>query len=193
MLTRCLTWLRRRVQHGINAIRIRASQWEKPRPLTLATGLAADLTRTRREFLLENALLRHQVLILNRPVKRPALTPLDCSLLVLLASRLRTWASALLIIRPETVLRWHWQGLRLLWRRKSAPRSRPSPLASATIDLIQQMARDYLLWGAERIRGELQKLGLRVSKRTVQKYMACGRSPWPSGQPWATSLRNHAQ
>ena len=155
MLTRCLAWLRRRVQRGGDALRTRASRWTTPRSLALATGLATDLTRSRGDLLLENALLRHQVLVLRRTVTRPALTPLDRGLLVLLASRLRTWAGALLIVRPETVLRWHRQGFRLLWRRKSTPRTRPSPLAMETIDLIQQMARDNPLWGAERIRGEL--------------------------------------
>src|ERR687886_2322650 len=126
MLTRGLAWLRRRVRHGIDALRTRASRWTQPRPVALAAGLAADLTRSRGDLLLENALLRQQVLILNRSVKRPRLTPLDRGLLVLLASRLRTWASALLIVQPETVLRWHRQGFRLCWRRKSASRSRPS-------------------------------------------------------------------
>jgi putative transposase len=131
------------------------------------------------------------VVILRRSVKRPALTPLDRGLLLLLASRLRAWAGALPIVRPETLLRWHRQGFRLVWRRKSAPRSRPSPLTTATIDLIQQMARDNPLWGAERIRGELVKLGIRVSKRTIQKYTRPARPSRPPGQTWATFLRNH--
>ena len=58
MLTRCLTWLRQRVQHGVVAIRTRASRWTQPRPVVLAAGLAADLTRSRGDLLLENALLR---------------------------------------------------------------------------------------------------------------------------------------
>ena len=192
MLTRCLTWLRQRAQHGVDALRTRVSQWTTPRPVALAVGLAADLTRRRGNLLLENALLRQQVLVLRRAVKRPALTPLDRGLLVLLASRLRSWASALLIVQPETVLRWHRQGFRLFWRHKSASRSRPSPLATGTIELIKQMARDNPLWGAERIRGELLKLGLRVSKRTIQKYMQQAPRSRPPGQSWATFLRNHA-
>src|SRR5215211_5056673 len=192
MLRRCLAWLRQRVLRGVDALRTRVSRWTTPRPVVLATGLAADLTRSRGDLLLENALLRQQVLVLRRTVKRPTLTPLDRGLLVLLASRLRTWASALLIVQPETVLRWHRQGFRLVWRRKSAPRSRPSPLSKDTIELIQQMARDNPLWGAERIRGELLKLGIRVSKRTIQKYTRhIPRSRLP-GQSWSTFLRNHA-
>jgi len=58
--------------------------------------------------------------------------------------------------------------------------------------LIRQMARENRLWGAERIRGELLKLGLRVCKRTIQKYMRTVRSQQPRGQKWATFLRNHA-
>ena len=193
MLTRCLTWPRQRVRYGVDAIRTRVGQRTTPRPVALAVGLAADLTRSRGDLLLENALLRQQLLVLRRTVKRPALTPLDRGLLVLLASRLRTWASALLIVQPATVLRWHRQGFRLFWRHKSASRTRPSPLATDTIGLIIQMARDNPLWGAERIRGELLKLGIRVSKRTIQKYVRCARSPRPSGQTWITFLRNHAQ
>ena len=192
MLTRCLVWLRRRVQRGVGAMRTRARQWTKPRSVALATGLAGDLPRSRGDFLLENALLRQQILVLHRAARRSRFTPLERGLLVLLASRLRTWASALLILQPETLLRWHRQGFRLFWRRKSAPRSRPSPLPTTTIDLLRRMARDNPLWGAERIRGELLKLDPRVSKRTVQKYLARDHSPRPSGQPWATFLRNHA-
>src|SRR5918998_1394945 len=128
MLRRCLTQLRQRVRRGVDALPAGVSRWTRPRPVALAAGLAADLTRSRRDLLLENALLRQQVLILNRSAKRPVLILLDRGLVVLLASRLRTWASALLIVRPETVLRWHRRGFRWIWRRRSAPRSQPSPL-----------------------------------------------------------------
>src|SRR5688500_2952397 len=101
MFTRCLDWLRRRVQRGIAALRPRGGQWPKPRPITLAAGVAADVARSRRELLLENALLRQQVLVLSRTAKRPSFTPVERGLLVLLASRLRTWAGALLILQPE--------------------------------------------------------------------------------------------
>ena len=70
-----------------------------------------------------------------------------------------------------------------------APASRVS---AATVDLIQRMARENRLWGAERIRSELLKLAIRVSKRTIQKHMRCARPPRRSGQTWATFLRNHA-
>jgi putative transposase len=146
MLSRCLAWLRQRVQRGVDAIRTRVSRWTQPRPVALAAGLAADLTRSRRDLLLENALLRRQMIVLRRRVRRPPLPPRDRGRLVLLAWRLRTWAGALLIVQPATVLRWHRQGFRLVWRRTSAACARPSPLAPGTIDLIKQVARDNPLW-----------------------------------------------
>ena len=102
MLIRCFTQLRRRAQRCLDTCRARVGRWTTPCPL--AAGLVTDAARSRRELLLENALLRQQLLVLHRSAKRPRFTPLDRGLLVLLASRLRTWASALLIVRPETVL-----------------------------------------------------------------------------------------
>ncbi len=89
------------------------------------------------------------------------------------------------------MLRWHRQGFRLFWQRKAAPRTQRSPLGAATIDRIKEMRRDNPLWGAERIRGELLKLDIRVSKRTIQKYIRQVLRSHPSGQHWATFLRNH--
>ena len=83
--------------------RARVAQWTRPAPLAVAAGAAVDTTRSRSALLLENALLRHQLVVLSRSVKRPQLTAADRGLLVLLASRLRTWANALVIVRPETV------------------------------------------------------------------------------------------
>ena len=132
---------------------------------------------------LENALLRHQLVVLDRAVERPRLTATDRGLLILLASRLRTRASALVIVRPETVLRWHRQGFRFVWRRKSRAATHAPRLPRETIALIWQMGRENPLGGADRIRGELLKLDIRVSKRTIQRYLR---------QAWATFLRAHA-
>ena len=76
------------------------------------------------------------------------------------------------------------------WRRKSRRPKRTPHIAPDTIGLIKQMACENRLWGAERIRGELLKLGLRVSKRTIQKYVA--KMPRPAGQSWSTFLKHHA-
>ena len=142
------------------------------RPLPLVTGLAADLLRSRRELIAENALLRQQLIVASRRVKRPTLRPHERGLLVLLARLVPRWRDALLLVKPETVLRWHRAGFRFFWRYRSrADRRREPKLAPELIALIRQMAASNCTWGSERIRGELLKLGIRVSKRTIQKYM----------------------
>jgi putative transposase len=167
--------------------------WVRPAAATHLTGTAADLLRSKPDLVIENALLRHQLVVLRRSVKRPVLTCTDRTLLVLLAGRLRSWRQALLIIQPETLLRWHRAGFRLFWKRKSRPKPGRPPLPEATIALIQEMAANNPLWGAERIRGELLKLGISVAKRTIQQYLWRTRRPRPRGQSWTTFLRNQAK
>jgi len=119
--------------------------------------------------------------------------PADRTLLVFLASRVWRWRHALLIVQPETLLRWHRQGFRLFWRRKSqaATSTRKAKVSAETITLIREMAVANRLWGAERIRGELLKLNIRVAKWTIQKYMRGARPPRRSSPTWATFLRTH--
>ena len=105
---------------------------------------------------------RQQLIILRRQVKRPACTRADRLLLVFLASMARTWKQALFIVQPETLLRWHRQGFKLYWKYKSRSMSATPKISAETIALIKEMARENRLWGAERIRGELLKLGIRV-------------------------------
>ncbi len=191
MIATPLPRLRHLARRFLAATRARFTRWTQPAPLALAAGAAADAARSRSDVLLENALLRHQLLVLGRTARRPRLTAADRGLLVLLASRLRTWADALVIVRPATVLHWHRQGFRLFWRRKSAPRTTAARIPAETIALIRRLAAQNRLWGAERIRGELLKLGVRVSKRTIQKYLREAPPPRRAGQTWATFLSNH--
>ena len=95
------------------ASRARVARWTRPLPLAVAVGAAADATRSRSDVLPENALLRHQLVVLGRAAKRPRLTAADRGLLVLLAGRMRAWTEVLVIVRPATVLRWHRQSFRL--------------------------------------------------------------------------------
>ncbi|MEJ2737000.1 MAG: integrase core domain-containing protein [Anaerolineae bacterium] len=154
-----------------------------------------DLTRSKQELILENMLLRQQLIVLQRQVARPRLTWRDRTFFVLLSSRLRTWKQSLVIVQPDTVLRWHRDLFRWVWRRKSRPkrkRGKP-PLTADIVALIKRMAQDNCTWGAERIRGELLKLGVQVSKSTIQKYIWEVRKPGSPKQTWATFLRNHAK
>ncbi|MDP9372010.1 MAG: integrase core domain-containing protein [Chloroflexota bacterium] len=166
----------------------------RPAVAPLAAGTLADLTRSKPALVAENAFLRHQLAILHRSIKRPRCTPADRALLVLLASRVRGWRRAVLIVQPDTLLRWHRSLFRWHWYRKSraaAPAHRP-PLAPETVAFIREMAAANHLWGAERIRGELLKLDIRVAKSTIQRYLRETHPPRRTGQPWATFLRNHA-
>src|SRR5258708_19777677 len=113
--------------------------------------------------------------------------------LVLLARAVQSWKQVLFIVQPETLLRWHREGFRWFWKRKSKVTSPTPKLAPEIIILIKEMAKNNQLWGAERIRGELLKLDIRVCKRTIQNYMRRVRTARPRGQNWATFLRNHAK
>jgi putative transposase len=102
------------------------------------------------------------------------------------------WKQALFIVQPDTLLRWHRELFRLVWKRRSKAASHTPKIAAETVALIKEMAVKNRLWGAERICGELLKLGIHVGKRTIQKYMRSVRTPQPGGQKWATFLHNHA-
>jgi transposase InsO family protein len=161
------------------------------RPAPVVLGLLRDLTRSRTQLVAENALLRQQLIIAARTTKRPSLAAHERGLLVLLARLVPRWWDAVLLVKPATILRWHREGFRLFWRWKSKSRNRTAKLSAETIALIRQMDKENRLWGAERIRGELLKLGLRVAKRTVQRHMRAVRWRPPGGQSWATFLANH--
>jgi putative transposase len=102
-----------------------------------------------------------------------------------------TWRDSLMVVKPETVLRWHRQAFQAIWRWKSRRAQQPR-VAPETIELIRRMASENRLWRAERIRGELLKLGIRVTKRTIQRYLKSTDRPQPNGQRWATFLKNQS-
>jgi transposase InsO family protein len=153
--------------------------------LRLPTALAA-----------ENLFLRKQLALYRERSSTPRrATPATRLTLVWLA-RWFDWRQALVIVQPATLIRWHRQGFRLFWRWKSTP-GRP-PIPPALQALIRRMARENPSWGEERIANELVlKLGLRVSPRTVRKYLPKrsndGRHPRIPSQRWRTFVRNHAQ
>ena len=156
-------------------------------------GLVVLAIRPRRSIEAENLVLRRQLALYKERGVKPR--RIDAATRVSLAwlTRLCEWRSSLIVVRPETVIRWHRAGWRLLWRYKSRPGRPPIPLELRR--LIRRMAIENPLWGEERIANELLlKLGIRVSPRTVRKYMPKRPPGKPRGdQRWATFLRNHAQ
>jgi transposase InsO family protein len=138
----------------------------------------------------ENLALRQQVAILKHATPRPKLRPRDRVFWVWLSRLWAEWRSALAIVQPETVIRWHRQGFRLYWRWKSGASPVGRPRVEREIrDLIRRMAQENPLWGAPRIAAELHFLGYDVADSTVAKYLPHGRKP-PS-QTWRTFLANH--
>lgn len=160
---------------------------------SIVLSTAADLTRSKADLIVGNALLRQQLIVLHRQVNKPSFTQSDRLWLVLLASRVKNWKESLLIFKPDTLLRWHHQGFRLFWKFKSRNQGGRPKLSTETVTLIQQMAQENRLWGAERIRGELLKLGRAVAKHTIQNYIMRVRPAKPPSQTWGIFLKNHAK
>src|SRR5208283_788501 len=135
--------------------------------------------------------LPHHLLVLQRANRdrRLQLTASDRLFWVWLLRLWTGWRSALVIVKPETVVAWHRRGFRLYWSWKSRHRQGRPSISRELIDLIRKMSLANPRWGAPRIHGELSKLGFVLSEATVAKYMARPRKP-PS-QTWRTFLANH--
>ena len=149
--------------------------------------------RSRAALQVEILALRHQLTVLKRSQRgRLRLNSADRRLWVGLSRLWSQWSSALLIVKPETVISWHRRGFRWYWRWKSRQGEPGRPAIDGEVrELIRKMSLANALWGAPRIHGELLKLGIEVSQATVAKYMVRQRRP-PS-QTWRTFLNNHAQ
>lgn len=137
--------------------------------------------------------MRHQILVLKRGgTRRPCFRLIDRLLWILLSRWWPQWRESLMIVQPQTVLRWRRDGWRGLWRYRARGRWRGGRrrVSREIRQLIGRMARENFIWGAPRIHGELLKLGLTVSQASVSRYMP---APWtrPS-MSWRTFLRNQA-
>jgi len=164
-------------------------------------GVLIDLGRftslalhSRASLAAENLFLRKQLaLYLERQVKPRRADDATRITLVALA-RLVQWRDLLTIVKPDTLIRWHRKGFRLFWRWKSNTPGRPR-IPVDLRQLIAEMATANQTWGEERIAAELLvKLGIRVSPRTVRRYMPPRTTPWAriGSQAWSTFVRNHA-
>ena len=143
-----------------------------------------------REIAVENLALRQQLAVMKRQCQRPRLRKTERLFWVWLSTIWRNWRKVLLIVRPETVVAWHRQGFRLYWTWISTRKRSGRPSVSPEVKgLIKRMAEANPFWGAPRIHGELLKLGIRISERTVSRLMPRDRKP-PS-QTWKAFLANH--
>ncbi len=138
----------------------------------------------------ENLALRQQLAVMSQSINRPKLRHRDRVFWTWLMRIWPKWRSALLIVKPETVVRWHREGFRLYWRRKSQIRNPGRPAVEPEIRaLIRRMSKENPTWGAPRIQSELALLGHDVAESTVAKYLF--RPTKPSSQTWRTFLDNH--
>ena len=159
--------------------------------LLLLVSLFRAVLRDRNDLVAENLLLRQQLAVLTRPTrKRAPLRTRDKLFWTLVRAVRRDWRQHLLLVRPESVVRWHRQGWKLFWCWRSRGRLGRPRLSAEVRELIARMARENPTWGSERIRGELLKLGIVVSKRSIQQYRRRGPAR-PPRQTWRTFLANH--
>jgi len=152
-----------------------------------------DCFRSRFALQAEMLALRHQLLVLQRTTRgrKLRLRWTDRFLWTWLSRLWSNWRSALMIVKPETVIAWHRRGFRLYWRWRSRHSQGRPCLPQEVIYLIRKMSLANPRWGAPRIHGELLKLGLELSEATVAKYMVRHRKP--TSQTWRTFLANHTK
>jgi putative transposase len=153
--------------------------------------LIRSLIAPRKALAVENLALRQQLAVLNRKVHRPQLHRRDRFFWVILSQLWKNWRQVLIIVKPETVIKWHRQGFKLYWRWKSkAPVGRPK-IDKEIRELIKRMSLENPLWGTPRIQSELRLLSFDLAESTVAKYRVRGGAS-PS-QTWKTFLANHSK
>jgi putative transposase len=148
------------------------------------------LFRNREEQAIVELALRQQLAAYAQNRSRPRLSPIDRAFWVALSRLWPQWRKHLVVVRPETVVRWHRQGFRLYWRSISTPGPGRPPISDDTKALIIRMATDNR-WRARKIQAQLSMLGIRVNLATVSRYLPRPKPDPTQQQRWMTFLRNH--
>ena len=163
--------------------------------LLLWIGAFLRLFRSSRSLLVENLALRQQVAVFKRRPRRPRLTAVDRLFCVLLHRFWSSWKTALLVVSPDTVVRWHRAGFHMYWRLISRVRKRVGrrPVSKEIRELIFKMMAENPTWRAPRIHGELVMLGFEISERSVSRWMRRAPRTTDPSQRWLTLLRNHRE
>jgi transposase InsO family protein len=163
--------------------------------LCLWLGAIFRLFRLRQDLLVENLALRQQLSVLKRRNRRPKLAALDKLFWVLARRFWSGWEKSLLIVTPETVVRWHRAGFRLYWRLISKVKKQVGrhSLSKEVRDVIFRIVAENPTWGAPRIHGELLMLGFDVSERSVSRWMKRAPRDSERARRWLAFLRNHRE
>ena len=158
-------------------------------------GILVRLFRSRQSLLMENLALRQQLVVFKRHNSRPRLAVFDKLFWVFLRRLWSSWKSALIVVSPDTVVRWHRAGFQVYWRFLSGVRKpigrRPVP--KEIRELIFKMVAENPTWRAPRIHGELIMLGFDISERSVSRWMRRAPRIADPSQRWLTFLRNHRE
>jgi len=165
------------------------------RYLALCLATLVRLWRGHQSIVLENLALRQQLAVLKRRHPRPRIGLLDKLFWVAARRCWSGWKRSLIIVTPETVVRWHRAGFRLYWQLISTARGRVGrrPTSQQVRELIFRMVVENPTWGAPRIHGELLMLGFNLSERTVSRWMKrVPGNPEPAKR-WVAFLRNHRE
>jgi hypothetical protein len=153
--------------------------------------VARSRLKSRARLEAENIILRQQVIVLSRKApSRVRLRNIDRLIFVWLYRSFPSILNAIIVVKPETVIRWHRRGFRAYWHWKSRRCGGRPRIDREIRDLIRRMSKENALWGAPRIHGELLMLGIEIAESTVARYMT--RRQGPASQGWKTFLRNHA-
>ena len=158
----------------------------------LAYALAA-IFKSKSRLVAENLCLRQQLIVLRRRQARPRLHDADRRFWVLACRWFSGWSDSLIVVKPDTVIRWHRKGWRAYWRWRSSRSRRPgrNKTGAELRTLIRRMARENRLWGQRRMQAELARLGFRICARTVAKYMRRPYNGTPSPS-WRQFLAQHS-
>src|SRR5664280_2651738 len=144
------------------------------------------------QLLLEVIFLTRQLEIYQQTDPKLKIHRIDRMFFSLIMDLLSNWKARMFIVKPETVIKWHRSAFRIFWRWKSQHKGGRPKISKKVIALIKQMANENSKWGAQRIHGELQKLGFDISESTVQRYMP-KKGKRNNGQNWKTFLKNHSK
>jgi hypothetical protein len=148
--------------------------------------------RSKQDLVIENLALRQQLTVQQRSMKRQKIKNSDRIFWVWLSRIWNDWRSSLIIVKPPTVIAWHKKAFKLYWKWKSRRVGRPN-IDWEVIKLIRKIQKENPTWSAQRIQGELGKLGFTVCENTVAKYMRKPKTDPEKRQRWLTFLRNHAK
>ena len=151
-----------------------------------------NLFKSKTQLQLENLFLRKQLEIYNRSNKRSVIKRSDRVFFSLSKRVLNNWKENLVIVKPETIIKWHRQGFKLFWKIKSSHKGGRERIDIEARKVIIQIAEENRSWGIPRIHGEIVKLGFTISQSTVFRYLQNLRRRKPS-QNWKTFLRNHSK